>query len=47
MPRAQFTIWMKRSGMMPMKIVAKVGDAPDIDGIRYPFFVETPGLRNG
>ncbi len=32
---------------LTMKIVAKVGDAPDIDGIRYPFFVETPGLRNG
>ena len=31
---------------LTMMIVAKVDDAPDIDGIRYPFFVETPGLRN-
>jgi hypothetical protein len=30
-----------------MTLVAKVRDAPDIEGIRYPFFVETPGLRNG
>jgi fructose-specific component phosphotransferase system IIB-like protein len=29
-----------------MTIVAKIDDAPDIDDIRYPFFVETPGLRN-
>ena len=29
-----------------MTIVAKVEDAPDIDKIRYPFFVETPSLRN-
>lgn len=32
---------------LTMTLVAKVGDAPDIDGIQYPFFVETPGLRNG
>jgi hypothetical protein len=30
-----------------MTLVAQVKDAPDIDGIRYPFFVETPGLGNG
>jgi hypothetical protein len=30
-----------------MSLVTKVKDAPDIDNIRYPFFVETPGLRNG
>jgi hypothetical protein len=30
-----------------MTLVAKVQDAPDIEDIRYPFFVETPGLRNG
>ncbi|MET4476737.1 hypothetical protein ABIB66_001253 [Bradyrhizobium sp. F1.13.3] len=30
-----------------MSLVARVKDAPDIDSIRYPFFVETPGLRNG
>ena len=30
-----------------MTLVAKVEDAPDIDDIRYPFFVETPGLRSG
>jgi hypothetical protein len=29
-----------------MTIVAKVDDALDIDDVRYPFFVETPGLRN-
>jgi hypothetical protein len=29
-----------------MTIVAKVNDAPNIDDLRYPFFVETPGLRN-
>jgi hypothetical protein len=28
------------------QIVAKVDGAPDFDDIRYPFFVETPGLRN-
>jgi hypothetical protein len=32
---------------LTMTVVANVDDAPDIDGIRYPFFVETPGLRNG
>ncbi|WP_316158715.1 MULTISPECIES: hypothetical protein [unclassified Bradyrhizobium] len=31
---------------LTMTVVAKVSDAPDIEGIRYPFFVETPGLRN-
>jgi hypothetical protein len=29
-----------------MTLVAKVDEAPDIDDLRYPFFVETPGLRN-
>jgi hypothetical protein len=29
-----------------MTIATKIDDAPDIDDIRYPFFVETPGLRN-
>jgi hypothetical protein len=32
---------------LTMTRVAQVKDAPDIDGIKYPFFVETPGLRNG
>lgn len=32
---------------LTMTRVALVDDAPDIDSIRYPFFVETPGLRNG
>ena len=32
---------------LTMTLVARLGDAPDIDDIRYPFFVETPGLRNG
>jgi hypothetical protein len=31
---------------LTMTVVAKVADAPDIGAIRYPFFVETPGLRN-
>ena len=32
---------------LTMTLVAQVKEAPDIDDIRYPFFVETPGLRNG
>ena len=32
---------------LTMTLVAKVHDAPDIHDLRYPFFVETPGLRNG
>jgi hypothetical protein len=32
---------------LTMTLVAQVKDAPDIDGIKYPFFIETPGLRNG
>jgi fructose-specific component phosphotransferase system IIB-like protein len=41
------TIFKRHVGSeLIMKIVAKVDDAPDIDDIRYPFFVETPGLRN-
>jgi hypothetical protein len=31
---------------LTMTLVAKVDDAPDIDDLRYPFFVETTGLRN-
>jgi hypothetical protein len=31
---------------LTMTLVAQVKDAPDIDNLRYPFFVETPGLRN-
>jgi hypothetical protein len=34
-------------GELTMTLVARLGDAPDIDDIRYPFFVETPGLRSG
>jgi hypothetical protein len=30
-----------------MNIVAKIGNAPDIGTLRLPFYVETPGLRNG
>jgi hypothetical protein len=30
-----------------MTVVAKVANAPDIDGVRLPHYVETPGLRNG
>jgi hypothetical protein len=29
-----------------MTIVAKIEDAPDIDDVRFPHYVETPGLRN-
>jgi hypothetical protein len=32
---------------LTMTLVAKVKDAPDIDDLRFPFLVETPGLRNG
>lgn len=32
---------------LTMTLVAKVDNAPDIDDLRLPFFVETPGLRNG
>jgi hypothetical protein len=31
---------------LTMTLVAKITDAPDIDDLRLPFFVETPGLRN-
>jgi hypothetical protein len=30
-----------------MNVVAKITDTPDIDELRLPFYVETPGLRNG
>jgi len=30
---------------LTMTLVAKVKDAPDIDELRFPFLVETPGLR--
>ena len=29
-----------------MTVVAKVADAPDINAVRLPHYVETPGLRN-
>jgi hypothetical protein len=29
-----------------MYLVAKIDHAPDIDTLRLPFYVETPGLRN-
>jgi hypothetical protein len=32
---------------LTMTLAAQMKDAPDINSIRYPFFVETPGLRNG
>jgi hypothetical protein len=31
---------------LTVTLVAQVKDTPDIDDLRYPFFVETPGLRN-
>ncbi len=30
-----------------MNLVARIENAPDIDTLRLPFYVETPGLRNG
>ncbi|BAM93163.1 hypothetical protein S58_71990 [Bradyrhizobium oligotrophicum S58] len=32
---------------LTMKLVAQVKGAPDIDDLRLPFLVQTPGLRNG
>ena len=32
---------------LTMTLVAKVKDAPDIDELRFPFLVATPGLRTG
>jgi hypothetical protein len=29
-----------------MNVVAKIADAPDIDAVRLPHYVETPGLRD-
>jgi hypothetical protein len=29
-----------------MTVVAKVADAPNIENVRWPHYVETPGLRN-
>jgi hypothetical protein len=29
-----------------MTVVAKVANAPDIENLRLPFYVETLGLRN-
>jgi putative ATP-dependent endonuclease of the OLD family len=34
-------------GRFTARLAAKVDDAPDIDDLRFPFLVETPGLRNG
>ncbi|GKQ53576.1 hypothetical protein [Bradyrhizobium sp. Ce-3] len=31
---------------LTMTLVAQVKDAPDIDDLRFPFLIETPGLRN-
>jgi hypothetical protein len=31
---------------LTMTQVAQVKDAPDIDELRFPFFVETSGFRN-
>jgi hypothetical protein len=32
---------------LTMTVVAKIADAPNIDDLRLPFYVETPGLRTG
>jgi len=29
-----------------MTVVAKIADAPNIDNVRWPHYVETPGLQN-
>lgn len=31
---------------LEMNLVAKIANAPDIDDVRLPYYVETPGLRN-
>ena len=31
---------------LTMSLVAKIANAPNIDDLRLPFYVETPGLRN-
>ena len=31
---------------LTMNVVAKIGDAPNIDDARIPHYVETPNLRN-
>ncbi len=31
---------------LTMTVVAKIENAPDIDDLRLPFFVGTPGLQN-
>jgi hypothetical protein len=30
-----------------LTVVAKIANAPDINDLHLPFYVETPGLRNG
>jgi hypothetical protein len=44
--KAIFQKYIMDRGELVMTVVAKVADAPDIDGIRFPYYVETPGLRN-
>lgn len=31
---------------LTMNVVAKIGDAPNIDDARIPYYVETPNVRN-
>jgi hypothetical protein len=43
--KAIFQKYINRDELV-MTVVAKVADAPDINEVRFPHYVETPGLRN-
>jgi hypothetical protein len=43
--KAIFQKYINRDELV-MNVVAKIADAPDIDAVRLPHYVETPGLRN-
>jgi len=44
--KAIFQKYINRDELV-MTVVARVKDAPNIDDVRLPHYVETPGLRNG
>jgi hypothetical protein len=43
--KAIFQRYINRDELV-MNVVAKIGDAPNIDDARLPHYVETPGLQN-
>ena len=43
--KAIFQKYINRDELV-MNVVAKIADAPNIDDVRLPHYVETPGLRN-